>query len=345
MMGTALITGANGLLATHVIVELLAQGYEVRGLLRDKQKFQLEEHPHLTLIQGDFTHPQTIREAVRECDFVIHAAALMNQNLLDYAPYQRVNVEAVKKIMKASIKAGVKKVVHVSSANAFGFGTKEHPGNETQLIRKPFSKSLYALSKLEGQRVALSFKDQIEVTVVNPTFMLGAYDAKPGSGRILLMGFPRKILLYPPGGKNFVCVRDVATGVLKALEQGKNGEAYLLSGENLTYRDFFKKLSHITHQSPLFIKIPRRLLLAVGWIGDFLRALGIPTQLSLNNMKILCINNFYSNHKASSELKLRFQPIGKGIEEGIAWFKKEGRIKTKVKRVKRVKKVKRVKRV
>jgi nucleoside-diphosphate-sugar epimerase len=326
-MPTVLITGANGLLATHVIMELLAQGYQVKGLLRDNQRFQLGEHPHLVLIQGDFTHPPTIREAVRNCDFVIHAAALTNQNLIDYAPYQRVNVEAVKEIMKASIKEGVKKVVHVSSANAFGFGTKEHPGDETRLIRKPFSESLYANSKLEGQQLALSFKDQIEVTVVNPTFMLGAYDAKPGSGRILLMGFPRKILFYPPGGKNFVDVGDVATGVLKALKQGNNGEAYLLGGENLSYLEFFKKLSHITHQRPLYIRIPKGILLLVGLIGSILRTLGIATQLSLNNMKILCINNFYSNHKASGELGLEFKPIDNGIEEGIAWFIKEGRIK------------------
>ncbi len=328
-MPTVLVTGANGLLATHVIMELLAQGYQVKGLLRDKQKFQLGEHPHLMLIQGDFTHTPTISEAVRNCDFVIHAAALTNQDLINYAPYQRVNVEAVKELMKASIRAGVKKVVHVSSANAFGYGTKEHPGNETRGIRKPFSKSLYAYSKWEGQQEVLSFKNQMEVTVVNPTFMLGAYDAKPGSGRILLMGFPKKILFYPPGGKNFVGVRDVAIGVLKALKQGKNGEAYLLAGENLTYLEFFRKLSLITHQSPLYIRIPKGLLLSVGLIGNILRTLGMATQLSLNNMKILCINNFYSNHKASGELGLRFTPIEKGIGEGIEWFIKEGRIKQK----------------
>ncbi len=326
-MSIVLVTGANGLLATHVIMELLTHGYFVTGLLRNRKKFQLPPHPHLKLVEGDFTQPQTFKEAVKGCDAVIHAAAITRQDLPKYAPYHRVNVMAVKEIMEASVAAHVKKVVHVSSANAFGYGTKEIPGDETRSIQKPFSESLYAQSKLEGQQVALSFKEKIKITVVNPTFMLGAYDAKPGSGKIILMGYGKKIIIHPPGGKNFVNATDAATGVIKALERGRSGECYLLSGQNLSYKAFFKKLAALSHQHSLFVKIPAIILLTAGLFGNLLKWMGIPSQLSLTNMKILCTNNFYSHQKATKELDLQFQPIEKGIEAGIDWFRKAGMIK------------------
>ena len=58
--------------------------------------------------------------------------------------------------------------------------------------------------------------------------MLGAYDTKPSSGKIILMGLNKKLLFHPPGGKNFVHVRDVAKGLISCLEKGKNGERFVL---------------------------------------------------------------------------------------------------------------------
>jgi nucleoside-diphosphate-sugar epimerase len=325
-MAKVLITGANGLLATNIIVLLLEKNYQVKGLLRSKNKYIGPLHSNLELIEGNITSKEDVFKALVDCDFVIHVAALTAHNLSTYDPYYKVNVEATKMLIQASIENNITKFVYVSSANAFGFGSIEDPGNEQRPVKPPFSKSYYALSKLEGQEFILKFKDRIDVSVVNPTFMIGPYDSKPSSGRIILMGYKKKMVFCPPGGKNFINVKDAAKGTVKAMEKGKNGEAYLLAGTNLTYKQFFKKLSEYTGDTPYIISVPVPILLAAGVLGNIMRFLRIKTSLSLTNMKMLCVNNFYTNNKVRKDLGLDFTPIDSGIKEAVEWFKTNGTI-------------------
>jgi nucleoside-diphosphate-sugar epimerase len=321
-----LVTGANGLLATNTIIELLNRGYQVKGLIRDKNKFTYSEHPNLELINGDITNFQDLDIATKDCDYVIHSAANTNQNLLNLSDYHDVNIEGTVNVLNASLKNNVKKFIFVSTANTFGYGNKTDLGNELKEIKYPFSDSYYAISKLEAQKKVLMASKKIDVVVVNPTFMLGAYDSKPSSGRIILMGLKKYFLFYPPGGKNFIHVNDAANGVINAIEKGKNGEAYLLAGENLSYKEFFKKVNFNTNNDPILIKLPKVLLLFLGTMGDIIRSTGIKTDLSKTNMRILCIENFYTNKKAKEELYLTFKPIEDAIDDAINWFKTNGKI-------------------
>ena len=194
-------------------------------------------------------------------------------------------------------------------------------------MKYPFTKSNYALSKLAGQKIVLSYSDKLDVVVVNPTFMLGQYDSKPSSGKIILMGYKKKILFYPPGGKNFVHVEDAAKGVVSALEKGENAEIYLLAGDNLSYKEFFVKLSEETGQKTMYVKIPVFLLLLLGLAGSLMRFFKIKTNLSISNMKALCINNYFENKKAKDQLGIRFKPVETSINDAMGWFKRKNMIK------------------
>ncbi|MFW6268382.1 MAG: NAD-dependent epimerase/dehydratase family protein [Marinilabiliaceae bacterium] len=321
-MSKVLVTGANGLLATNVINELLTNGYEVRGLLRNSKKYRGPGHDNLQFIETDITDTKTLNKAIKGCNLIIHVAALTSHHITEYSPYQKINAEATETLIQQSIQNHCKKFIYVSSANAFGFGDINTPGDESQPIRPPFSESFYAQSKLEGQERVLKYRDQIHVTVVNPTFMIGPFDGKPSSGQIIKLGYKKKIIFCPPGGKNFVNASDAARGVVAALEKGKNGEAYLLAGENLTYREFFQKLSALTQNKAIYVTLPGFLLRFAGRLGNFLQKTGIQTPLSLTNNKMLCVKNFYNNQKAIQELDVVFEPIEKGIREAIEWFRK-----------------------
>lgn len=318
---TVLVTGANGLLATNTIIALLSRGYRVKGLVRDARKFMLPLHDNLELAVGDIMDTASLKRAVSGCDGIIHCAATTDQNLLHYEDYHRINVTGTDNIIEAAISHGLKKIVYVSTANTFGYGTLQQPGDENIAIREPFKSAWYAKSKLQGERRVLTAQNRIEVTVVNPTFMLGAYDGKPSSGAIIRMGYRKRLIFHPPGGKNFVNVEDAAHGVVSALEHGKNGAAYLLAGENLSYREFFGKLARQTDTRPFFITLPKPLLLTLGYIGNLARAVGIRTALSSTNMRILCVKNYYSNNKAQKELGITFRPIEAGIDDAVKWFR------------------------
>lgn len=319
-----LVTGANGLLATNIIVKLLAQDYHVKGLIRDPRKFLLPPHQNLHLVQGDITDSASVLDAAEHCDYIIHCAATTSQDLLRYGDYHLINVIGTENVIQAARKQGAKRIVYVGTANTFGYGPLVAPGDETLPPKEPFASAWYAKSKLEGQIKALSAMDNIDVVVVSPTFMIGPYDSKPSSGAIIRMGYGKGVIFHPPGGKNFVHVDDVAQGTLRALKNGMNGEAYLLAGENLSYREFFKLLAQQSNQRPLLICLPKPLLIGLGYAGDLLRSLGMKTALSSINMKILCVHNYYTNKKARKDLKIEFRPVARAIDDAVDWFKKQG---------------------
>jgi dihydroflavonol-4-reductase len=326
-MTKVLVTGANGLLATNTINELIENGYFVKALVRNKNKFILADKKNIEVVEGDITDYSSIEFAIKDCEFIIHTAAKTKQGLSNYHDYSNVNILGTENLFTAAIKNGVKKIVHVSTSNVFGFGTIVNPGNETIKIKKPFSDSLYVISKVNSQNLAFSFSDKIEIVVVNPTFIIGAYDQKPSSGRIILLGHNKKVIFYPPGGKNFVDVKDVAKGIVSALEIGKNKEAYILSGENLSYIQFFRKLSMHSEKKPVFIKIPCFILILIGAFGNLLKFLGIENETTLTNMRILCVDNYYTNKKTKVALNIKFNGIDEAIGDAIKWFKTNGVIK------------------
>ncbi|MDQ3190930.1 MAG: NAD-dependent epimerase/dehydratase family protein [Bacteroidota bacterium] len=318
-----LVTGANGLLATNIIIELVDNGKLVRGLIRNPNRFLLKKQAAIELVCGDITKIEDIRTAALGCDSIIHVAAITSHNILNYSEYEKTNVEGTRNVLLVAEELKIKKIVYVSSANTIGYGTQEIPGSEISPIKAPFSNCDYAKSKYNAQVMLMEAANlsKIEIVIVNPTFMLGPYDSKPSSGQIILIYFNKKIIFIPPGGKNFIHVRDAAIGVCKALEKGKNGEIYLLSNENMSYKDFFKLLLKVTNTKALIIILPKIILLPIGLFGNLLKTIGIRTSLSLNNMKILCIKNYYSNKKAVSELELKVTPVSIAITDAIAWFK------------------------
>jgi len=284
-MKRVFVTGITGFLGANVLLKLLKDGYFVIALVRKKDNYLGEENENLQLIEGDlFTD---ISSFLKDVDYFIHIAAETNQNLLNYEDYKKINYEATVHLFSQSVACGVKKFLFVSTANTLGFGNLEQLGNEEIRQQYPFNQSFYAKSKLETENYLLQNNDLTQVIILNPTFMIGAYDTKPSSGKIIFWGWKKKIIFYPKGGKNFVHAEDVADGILKAIEQGKNGEKYILANENLKYKEFFQKLNSLTNQKPIMIPIPDFILILIGFAGDFLRFFKIKTNLSSVNMKDL----------------------------------------------------------
>ena len=150
--------------------------------------------------------------------------------------------------------------------------------------------------------------------------MLGPYDSKPSSGRIILMGL-KNIIFHPPGGKNFIDVRDAAQGTVNALTLGRNGETYLLAAENKSYREFFSLMNSVTGRKSHLICLPPPLLYIAGMAGSLIRLLNIPTELTLTNMRIICRGEYYSGRKAVEELGIELHPLEDSIMDAIDWFR------------------------
>lgn len=312
------VTGINGLLGTNLCQDLLNQDYEVVGLVRNKQSYIGSKHHNLKLIEGQLFHD--FSSLFKDIDCVIHIAAITDQSLINYSDYWKINCDATIQLYNTAIKSNIKRFIFVSTANTLGFGSLNALGTENSKMSTLFKQSFYAKSKLDAESYLLNKKHKIDTIIVNPTFMLGAFDSKPSSGKIILMGWKKKVIFYPPGGKNFVHVSDVSYGIISSIKKGISGEKYLLANENMTYKQFFKELNKITHQKPILIKIPKTVLISVGFLGNILRKFKIKTSLSLTNTKALCIHNYFSNQKSITELGIKYQPINVAIADAVAYF-------------------------
>jgi len=318
-----LLTGANGFLSGHLVHELLRCGYAVRAMMRSGAKAPALANLNIEVVYGNITDKSDIENAIRGCDIVIHAAADTNQSHRHTKDYFPANVEATAIITEAASKENCKRLIFVSTANTMGFGTLLNPGNESTLVSPMFLKSGYAKSKLIAQKTVIeAAKNQkIDAVVVNPTFMIGPMDHNPHSGRIFKMVLNKKFVICPPGGKNFVDVRDVARGIVSAIINGKSGECYLISGENLSFYDFFLKIILLSGQKTRLISIPKFLLILFGLWGSLFQYLGIHTELTYTNGRILCINNYFDNLKAVRELGLSCSGMNKTISDCLSWIK------------------------
>ena len=132
-------------------------------------------------------------------------------------------------------------------------------------------------------------------------------------------------MVYPPGGKNFVHVADVARGIVNAIELGIPGECYLLGNENLTYRDFFEKLKLVHGHQQTLVPLPRVAVRLAGSLGCLFENISNkPAKLNAINARLLCADNYYSPLKAVRELNLPQTPVSQAIEDALEWFGQYG---------------------
>ena len=324
-MKKVLITGGNGFLGANLVRMLCQQNYQVNILVREGADLKALEGLEPNIVFGNITEEKDVFNAVEGCNYVIHAASVTEQSGITFEQYEAINVTATKHIVEACLQHKVEKLIYVSTANTIGPGNSKEPGTELNGFSYFKANSGYINTKYLAQQFVLEqvLRNKLPAVVVNPTFMIGPHDSKPSSGKIILYGLNKKILFYPPGGKNFVHIEDVCRGIVNAIEMGKPGECYLLAGENLTYKEFFKALNEISSQHPLMIKIPP-LVLRLGARFSFLleKLNHKPQQLNQSSAYMLCCYNYYTGEKSERELKLQYQSVSKAIEEAYNWFHK-----------------------
>lgn len=326
-MEKVFVTGANGLLGTNLVLQLLEQGFFVYALVRNKKNFIDPGLKNITLIEGNWSDSKKLADQIKGCQYVVHIAANTSQNLLKLEDYYQTNVLGVQNIIDACIENQIQKLIYIGTANTYGYGNEPDLGREEYPMKFPFTKSLYALSKKQAQEIVDKATAQLNITTISPTFMIGAYDSKPSSGRIILMAMNKRFVVYPSGGKNFVHVSDVANAIIKALRLKQSGQKYIIANENISYREFYKKVISQNNQKTILIPIPDFLLRLIGLFGDFIRQIGIKTDVSSVNTKILTINSFYTNRKAKQDLDIEFTPIEKAIDDSIKYFEKKALMK------------------
>ncbi|MBJ6110617.1 NAD-dependent epimerase/dehydratase family protein [Hymenobacter sp. BT523] len=327
MLGRVLVTGANGFLGRHLVEELVQRGYPVRALLRPGTAPPFPAAWAVEYCEEDLARPVNISHLTtlaKGCESIIHAAALAQVNPARNPEVALVNLGGTENALLMARQAGVSRFVYVGTANVFGFGTKSEPGDET----RPYAGQRYGLDYMDSKLAATEVvrrvvrAEQLPAVLVHPTFMLGPGDAKPTSNALLLELYRGRLPGYPPGGKNYVHVRDVAVATVHALRMGRVGESYILGNENLSYREAFRLIAGCLGVAAPRWPIPPGLATIYGQLCDVKTWLtGRPAQLNVAMAAVANDGHYFTAQKAVAELALPHTPITQAVAESFAWFK------------------------
>ncbi|MDB5240922.1 MAG: dihydroflavonol 4-reductase [Spirosoma sp.] len=328
-MKTVLLTGATGFLGGHICRELLRRNYAVRAFVRDGTDQRALDGLSVDVWTGDLLDPANLRAATYGCDYVVHAAARAQVNPARSQEVVDVNINGTAAVLAAAVQAGVERLVFVGTANIFGFGSEQKPGDELC----PYRGSRYGSDYMDSKRVATdlvlraSREDGLPVVLVHPTFMIGPLDYRITSNALLLAVYRHKIAGIPRGGKNFVHIADVATATVNALTMGRLGESYILGNENLSYKEVFGLMASIMDVRPPRLSLPPRAAMAIGLAGDLTSTL--TGRLAAVNSSMTAIANdghYFSVTKALDELNLPQTPVRVAIDEAFGWFRQQGHL-------------------
>lgn len=323
-MEKVLITGGNGFLGSNVARELFDRGYKVKLMMRPMASTDILKDISCEIFFGDISNIQDVIMAVSDCTYVIHTASVTQQWGVTFEEYDRINITGTKNIVEACLLHNVKRLIHVSTANTLGAGSLDKPGNELSAFSLLHLNSGYVNSKYIAQQY---ISEQVErrklpAVIINPTFMIGPHDSKPSSGKIIFHGLNKRLIFYPSGGKNFVHIKDVCDGIANALIVGSIGDCYLIAGENLSYRSFFKLLNEVAGQKSFMIKIPAFFMKTAGIIGSLLHNMtGKTFKLTYSSAYMLCLSNYYSGRKSERELGIDYSSTKSAVKSALEWFK------------------------
>jgi dihydroflavonol-4-reductase len=319
------VTGATGHIGNVLCRILVEQGFEVRALYRSDSTAISDLN--LTLIQGDVLNYKSLLELVDGCDVVINCAAIISIHGDPKGIVYKTNTEGPRNIVMAAIEKGVKKILHLSSTHA----VYEQPLNEPFNESRPYKTArdyTYDYSKAIGEQLVLEKinEGKIEGCVLRPSSVLGIFDFRPSEiGKALLDFYRQKIPMLPPGGYNFIDVRDVAQTIISAISKGRNNEIYLLSGQYYSMKEFAKIVHEASGKKTPKIVMPFWFICAllpfVKVYGKIKGAAPIFTIEAIHALKFG--HPKMDNSKAKSELNHTCRPLKETIADFYTWQKIE----------------------
>lgn len=329
------LTGGTGLLGNNIARQLSDRGDQVVALVREQPADEIFAGVDVELVRGDLQAKDVIDQAIARCDAVIHSAALIHIGWQMLDESMRANRDGTEIIALAARRHG-KPMVHVGTVNTLAmppqriFGASASGSFALSDERTPLTPETeqvpcsYVLSKRASvdkvqQQTALG----LDARIVHPGFMLGPWDWKPSSGRMLLeLGRRPYVPACPTGGCSVCDVRDVAAGTLAALDQGQTGRHYILAGENWTYRRLWQEMAVRMGRPAPRLPIGPMIRAAAIAYGNVARSVtGIETDANSAALKLASQMLWFDSSRARTELGYTNRGLSQTLDDAALWIR------------------------
>jgi len=319
------ITGVTGHVGSNLYPMLVNKGYEIRCLLRNR----VEGRTFPVEVIGDVTNELDVDGFVKGLDVIIHLAAKISIDGDRDGSVRKINFIGTRNVAYACLKHGIKRLVHFGTIHSYDPFPLDQTLDESRKLAK--NGTAYDRSKIEAELVVLQcVAEGLDAVILTPTSIFGPNDYFPSLlGQAIIDIYNGKIPALVPGGYDFVDVRDVASGAILAMEKGKSGEKYLLSGTWLSIKDLAAKIGMIGNVGVTQRVLPTRVLrvlLPFFRLQSFLA--NKPPLFTGESLKALMESNkFISSKKATDAFGYAKTDINQSIEDTLKWFKTQSSLK------------------
>ena len=324
-----LVTGANGFLGTNLVRQLAAEGWQVRASGRQTSITPWLADLAVDYMPADISRREEVDRLVAGCDVVFHVAGDTSFWKKLYPRQRATNVDGTENVARACLAQGVRRMIHTSTADVFGYDpaggmvTETHPFNYTNLGYH------YGETKLEGdQRLKAVIKEGLDAVLLHPGSIIGPWDHTQQFGRLFFELKAGDVPACPPGGASFCHATEVARAHIAAVEKGKTGESYLLAGmahTNLPFASLIALMADAVGAAAPGLVMPEWLFVAYGWGCERLAGItGKAPQINPGQARYMSRPQYCDSRKAVQQLGYRVPDIDTCIADSLEWYQSHG---------------------
>lgn len=312
------ITGATGLLGSHLARLLLRRGYtNIKAIRRPNSNMALlgDDADRIQWIHGDVFDIAALEEGMHDTDWVFHSAGMISYHPGHAKQMQAVNAEGTANVVNNALKSEIRKLLHMSSVSVLARSGKYQNVTEGTPWQSTSYTSNYGLTKHQAEiEIQRGIAEGLNASIVIPSIILGAGVWQDGSATIFHQigkGMP----VYPRGQNGYVDVRDVALLAIRIMEQEKNCRV-IANGHTIGYQELFSQIaSRLNAQKPwipvgpITSEIVWRAIVPLRWITG---------RQSVINKETTRASQCFPEYDSSASLKVpgfRYTPLHKSLDD------------------------------
>lgn len=327
-----LVTGGAGFIGSHLVRRLLDAGQRVRVLEHPRARITLLPLDQIELVQGDIRDRSAVARAVRGCAEVYHLAANPHLWAQPRGLFHQVNYQGTVNVLEAALAAGAQRILHTSTESILTRVRQTAPIAEDQPLSLRDALGPYCRSKLLAEQYALRLaKAGAPIVIVNPTLPVGPGDWGRSPPTQMMLDFCRgKRREYLDAELNLMDVRDVALGMVRAMQRGRAGRRYLLGHENLSIRQVFAQLARLTGLPEPRWRVPYALALTAAYVSELVADVFThrPPAATVTGVRLTRRVMHFDARRSLADLGLEPRPVSQALADAVAWFRQIGWIGT-----------------
>ena len=251
------VTGATGLIGSHLVLRLAEEGMPVTALFRNEKgqsevfdlfRFYGKENlfQQVQWVKGDVEDADDMYDLTEGMHTVFHCAAIVSYHKKEASRMLEVNINGTKNVVNACIENDVKHLIHVSSISALGDSKGEVIDEETPRDFNDYHSNYSKGKYLSEQEVWRGIQEGLNATILNPGVIFGPNNCTRSSGTMIAR-IEKGLPALPAGGSGIVSVLDVVEVMIRAAKQTPTNERYILCAENVRMSELFTKIADALH--------------------------------------------------------------------------------------------------